>query len=342
MATKYKFGLVNGSRDRINLPVTVWDDAFGTLDRDAALAVVEANAPATLLGCEITDDISVTERSKSAIAFSVSYARPAKNQILRRATMATRSKKIHHFIAAVGVFDSTGEVTSTNRELKWKLDRQGRGEEFNSGKPLAIDPLNETRAIDFDVTADLVTDAYLDAVEDLVSRGCFNSARTYDKPANTLQLVRFTATERDDNNWELSYGFGYQPVQTNISVDSDIVIPTLRGIDYYWLVEKEVYDDGDIQPKVTKAVVGQVWPTGDMHICPQAGTLTTRTSDSAGVITIGYEHAIPNSTNIKVFWDGGSRAGTISGTTTYTLTFSGGSGDNLPLVNEPVIVLKAV
>ena len=338
MALTAALGLVTGTRDEISLPITVWDTGLGTIDRDAALAYVEANAPTTVLGCEISDSISITERSAGAIVFSVAYKRRGKNTYLRRANIAARSKKIHHFLAAGNVYGVSGaDETSTNVSLKWKPDRQGKAEEFNSGKALSVDPYGETRAFDIITTSDMMSDAFLDAMEDLVGRGCFNADPQYGKAEKSLQFVRFTATERETNDWEISCGFAYVPTQTNVDVGDGVQIPSLVGTDYYYPVEREVYDDADIQPKVVKVVVGQAWPTGDFRKIPQTGTLTTRSSNTAGVITTPYAHSIASG-NVDVFWDGGYRLGGISSTGTLTITFSGGSGDDLPVAGSNVII----
>ncbi len=41
-----------------------------------------------------------------------------------------------------------------------------------------------------------------------------------------------------------------------------MVIPRLRGCDTYWVSEREQLIDNLLQPKIDKAVVGQVWPFG--------------------------------------------------------------------------------
>jgi hypothetical protein len=78
------------------------------------------------------------------------------------------------------------------------------------------------------------------------------------------------------------------------------------------------------------------------------GSLTTRTSDTAGVITVtSHPFAAPDI--IDIYWDGGKQLEcTISGTTATTITFSGGNGDVLPaqdtdvLAFEPTEILQVV
>ena len=263
MALKEKMAFVSGSRNELQLQITVSDDAGAALDRDAALAAALATVPATILGCNLADEKnpSIVEQSANAIKFQMVYKRPAQNELRRTANIVTRSKKIFHFLSSGNVYGAGGtSLTSTNASLAWKTDRQGKTEEFNSGKALSIEPLQESRTLEYLTTRSFLSDTYLDSMEDLVSRGCFNSDTFFGKAPGTVQIVRFTATERDDDDWEVSYGFGHQTAQTSVDVGDGVQIPTLNPYEYYWCVEKEVYDDGDIQPKVIKAVVGQVWP----------------------------------------------------------------------------------
>lgn len=72
-----------------------------------------------------------------------------------------------------------------------------------------------------------------------------------------------------------------------------------------------------------------------------AGTLTTRTNDSTGVITVA-SHAITDSDTVAVFWSGGYRYGVaVSATTGTTISIgSGGAGDNLPTQDTVLTVCK--
>jgi len=70
----------------------------------------------------------------------------------------------------------------------------------------------------------------------------------------------------------------------------------------------------------------------------QAGSLTTRTTDTTGVVTISG-HGIADTETIAIFWSGGSRYNVdIDSVTTDTITFSGGDGDNLPVQDTAVTV----
>lgn len=67
-----------------------------------------------------------------------------------------------------------------------------------------------------------------------------------------------------------------------------------------------------------------------------AGTLTTRTSDTAGIITV-TSHSFSVNDIIDIYWsDGSCRTATISAEDTTTLTFSGALGTVLPAQDDAV------
>lgn len=71
----------------------------------------------------------------------------------------------------------------------------------------------------------------------------------------------------------------------------------------------------------------------------EAGSLTTRTSDSAGTITMDAATVIETADEVDVFWASGKRygvtVGTVSGT---TVPISGGAGDNLPVQDTALTI----
>lgn len=74
-----------------------------------------------------------------------------------------------------------------------------------------------------------------------------------------------------------------------------------------------------------------------------AGTLTTRTDDAIGVITVAEGHGLTTSDTIAVFWGAGRRYGsTITGTTATTVTIATGAGTVLPAVSSVVTIGKEV
>lgn len=73
-----------------------------------------------------------------------------------------------------------------------------------------------------------------------------------------------------------------------------------------------------------------------------AGTLTTRTDNTTGVITVA-SHTLTTSDLLDVYFAGGVRRGcTISAVTSTTISFNSGAGDNLPVVNSAVSAQKQV
>jgi len=81
--------------------------------------------------------------------------------------------------------------------------------------------------------------------------------------------------------------------------------------------------------------------------CPAAksGTLTTRTSGTAGVITASG-HSIVVGARVDVYWDvggveGSAYGGIVSAVGATTITFAGLSGDALPIATSTVIIAKA-
>lgn len=68
------------------------------------------------------------------------------------------------------------------------------------------------------------------------------------------------------------------------------------------------------------------------------GTLTTRTDNDTGVVTVGSGHAFATSDVVDVFWDGGYRMGMVATVAGNDVTVDGGSGDNLPVEDTAVTI----
>ena len=80
-------------------------------------------------------------------------------------------------------------------------------------------------------------------------------------------------------------------------------------------------------------------PIGLSETLPAAktGTLTTRTDDTDGELTMAASHGITTGATIDLDWDGGSRYGVTVGTVaTNDVPISGGSGDNLPIATTAI------
>lgn len=75
----------------------------------------------------------------------------------------------------------------------------------------------------------------------------------------------------------------------------------------------------------------------------KSGTLTTRTDNNTGVVTVAAGHGITAADTVDVYWSTGRRYGvdvTAVGGTTIDIDL--GSGDNLPAQSTAVVVVKQV
>lgn len=63
----------------------------------------------------------------------------------------------------------------------------------------------------------------------------------------------------------------------------------------------------------------------------KSGTLTTRTDNDTGELTMSGGHGITTGARLDVYWEGGSRRGMTVGTVSSNqVPIDGGTGDNLP------------
>jgi hypothetical protein len=75
----------------------------------------------------------------------------------------------------------------------------------------------------------------------------------------------------------------------------------------------------------------------------KAGTLTTRTSDTAGEATLGAGHGITTGMTVDVYWGSGSRYGVTVGTVAGNVVpISSGTGDVLPAQDTAVVLTPQV
>lgn len=74
-------------------------------------------------------------------------------------------------------------------------------------------------------------------------------------------------------------------------------------------------------------------------LAAQAGTLTTRTSGTAGTLTMGASHGIITGQRIDLYWSGGKAhtavVGTVAGT---SVPFTAAVGDALPIATTAITV----
>lgn len=90
--------------------------------------------------------------------------------------------------------------------------------------------------------------------------------------------------------------------------------------------------------------------SGDLTVAAQvtlpagkAGTLTTRTDDNTGVVTVASGHGITASDTVDVYWATGRRYGVdVTATDSTTISIDLGAGDNLPTQSTAVTIVKQV
>ena len=72
----------------------------------------------------------------------------------------------------------------------------------------------------------------------------------------------------------------------------------------------------------------------------KAGTLSGRTDNDTGVVTLSTGHGILTGDKVTVFWAGGVRAGMSATVSGNDVTVDAGAGDNLPNVATAVTLSK--
>ena len=73
-----------------------------------------------------------------------------------------------------------------------------------------------------------------------------------------------------------------------------------------------------------------------------AGTLTTRTDDNTGIVTVA-SHSITISDTVDVYWSTGRRYGVdVTAQDATTISIDLGAGDNLPTTSTAVVIVKQV
>ena len=70
----------------------------------------------------------------------------------------------------------------------------------------------------------------------------------------------------------------------------------------------------------------------------KAGTLTTRTDNDTGELTMGGGHGIVDGDRLDLYWTGGCRRGMVVGVVAgNAVPIDGGSGDNLPAQDTAIV-----
>jgi len=91
---------------------------------------------------------------------------------------------------------------------------------------------------------------------------------------------------------------------------------------------------------ITRQAEGQIAHAPELAAA-KAGTLSTRTSDTVGTLTLGAGHGIQTADKVDLYWTGGRRyhvvVGTVAGT---SVPITAGAGDALPPVDTAITVQK--
>ena len=95
------------------------------------------------------------------------------------------------------------------------------------------------------------------------------------------------------------------------------------------------------QPINVQADHPKAWEIPDIPL-GKAGTLTTRTDNDTGTVTLGAGHGFTTGDKVDVYWDGGLRYGMDATVAGNDVAVDTGAGDNLPPQDEPVVVSKQV
>lgn len=280
MALKHKIGPLTGTTSSPQITITVWDGARVAIDTAEAVAHAVSVAPVTVFGNLQTADPGVEELSDPGVVrVSISYSAPElqpqpspppreMGTLARRANCQAKSITRTRCLEPIAVYDDAGEITDDYGQMKWLCGVAGGGAQPHRVAARTFDPYPESRTLDFFAPNTLITDAYLDAIEALVVGGAFNDGDYKGCPQGSLQLVRFSLSERTPNDWELSFGFAKVPPQSAVEIDDDIAIPTLRGSWAYWTYDKEIYipDSNILRVQTQFVVVQRVWPEADFGV----------------------------------------------------------------------------
>lgn len=93
-----------------------------------------------------------------------------------------------------------------------------------------------------------------------------------------------------------------------------------------------------VQAKFTASATGSI-SQSETLAAAKTGSLTTRTSDTDGELTMTTGHGITDGARIAIFWDGGcAYLGTVGTVATNSVPFTGAAGDNLPAKDTAVTV----
>lgn len=95
-----------------------------------------------------------------------------------------------------------------------------------------------------------------------------------------------------------------------------------------------------LNSQINRTAPGQIGQY-DVANAAKAGTLSTRTNDTDGTLTLGAGHGITDADVVDLYWEGGRRYNVVVGTVAGNdVPISGGAGDNLPTEDDAITVAK--
>lgn len=104
-----------------------------------------------------------------------------------------------------------------------------------------------------------------------------------------------------------------------------------------FVITQNVNVDGDNYP-VNRTVTADQQYSNELTVtAADSGSLTTRTDNDTGVVTLSGGHSVVNG-RVDAYWSGGSRIGMTATVATNAVTIDGGTGDNLPSSNSTVLL----
>lgn len=110
-----------------------------------------------------------------------------------------------------------------------------------------------------------------------------------------------------------------------------------------YVQNSEVLSVLGVSVQLNRDVEGDAYVGGSPTI-PRAktGTLSTRTDNDTGVLTLETSHGVTTgeANKIDVYWNGGKRIGMTVGTVSgNSVPIDGGTGDNLPVVDTEITAM---
>lgn len=277
MAILTQYGKLSGTFESPLLPVTVWDDGGADLAlADAILAAQEA-APSNFLGWPQHSDPGFDQLNNHAYVVNIPYRPRATTPVTAppvgeitvdyRMSFQAQSKYVYNALECLGIYDTAGLLAGVER-LKVNV-QTAAGVRRLIG--MQVDPLPEVHSLAVVVPNAVVTADYRASLDRLAY--CFNDATFMGYAAGTVQLVRFDISKRTDDDWQLSFGFGRQDVQTNVQFDGNndaglyavIEVPEIPPYAIHWTVDRDVVADweGTVERLADFVVVQRVWEFGN-------------------------------------------------------------------------------